>query len=261
MSVNEKMTAIADAIRDKTGGTEALTLDGMASSVNEVYEAGKKAENDEFWDNFNFGQYAFAGQGWNKETFRPNKDFTVTSYSFYYHNWQGTPYDLAERVKELGIKLKFHSASDTQSFRVAWLTRIPECNFSDVSGMFDRVFASAGNSPLVTVDKVILPPEGKITSFNSVFDSCSKLKNIVFEGVLDKSISFSACPLSVASLKNIISCLKDYTGTTSEYTYTVTFKTSAFNVLEAEGTTAEYNGEAFTWAELIDNKKWNLTLA
>jgi hypothetical protein len=38
----------------------------------------------------------------------------------------------------------------------------------------------------------------------------------------------------------------------------VTFKTSAFNVLESEGSTAEYNGEACTWAELIDNKKWNL---
>ena len=34
MSVNEKMTAIADAIRSKTGGTAALTLDDMASDIN-----------------------------------------------------------------------------------------------------------------------------------------------------------------------------------------------------------------------------------
>ena len=61
-------------------------------------------------------------------------------------------------------------------------------------------------------------------------------------------------------MKNIITCLKDYTGS-SEYTYTVTFKTSAFNVLESEGATAEYNGIACTWAELIDNKKWNLVKA
>lgn len=33
MSVNEKMTAIADAIRAKTGGTEALTLDQMATAI------------------------------------------------------------------------------------------------------------------------------------------------------------------------------------------------------------------------------------
>lgn len=33
MSVNSKMTAIADAIREKTGGTAALTLDGMAAAI------------------------------------------------------------------------------------------------------------------------------------------------------------------------------------------------------------------------------------
>lgn len=261
MSVNEKMTAIANAIRYKIGGTKALTLDQMANGVSDVFDAGKKAEHNEFWDNFNYGQYAFAGQGWNKDTFKPNKDFTVNSYCFFYHNWLGTAYDLAEQLESLGIKLKFSKNSDTQAFRTAWFTRIPECDFSGVSGTFDRVFASTSGSPLVTIDKVILPPEGSITSFNDVFGNCTALENIVFEGVIDKSISFSACPLSVESIKSIIYCLKDYTGTTSEHTYTVTFKTSAFNALEAEEITAEYNGEACTWAELIDNKKWNLTLA
>ena len=33
MSVNEKMTAIANAIRTKTGGTQALTLDDMAAAI------------------------------------------------------------------------------------------------------------------------------------------------------------------------------------------------------------------------------------
>ena len=42
MSVNEKMTAIADAIREKTGKTETLGLDAMAKSVGEVYDAGKQ---------------------------------------------------------------------------------------------------------------------------------------------------------------------------------------------------------------------------
>ena len=34
MSVYEKMTALANAIREKTGGTDLLTLDGMAEAVN-----------------------------------------------------------------------------------------------------------------------------------------------------------------------------------------------------------------------------------
>lgn len=35
-TVNEKMTAIADAIRSKTGGTDILTLDGMAEAINGI---------------------------------------------------------------------------------------------------------------------------------------------------------------------------------------------------------------------------------
>lgn len=47
MSVNEKMTAIADAIRAKTGGTEALTLDGMAEAIASI-EAGGNNVMDAF---------------------------------------------------------------------------------------------------------------------------------------------------------------------------------------------------------------------
>lgn len=44
MALTNKLTAIADAIREKTGGTDALTLDGMATGIAEVYEAGESAE-------------------------------------------------------------------------------------------------------------------------------------------------------------------------------------------------------------------------
>ena len=37
---NEKMTAIADAIRAKTGGEESLTLDEIATGIGEVYATG-----------------------------------------------------------------------------------------------------------------------------------------------------------------------------------------------------------------------------
>lgn len=40
MSVNAKMTAIADAIRAKTGGTSSLTLDGMADAIAGIQTGG-----------------------------------------------------------------------------------------------------------------------------------------------------------------------------------------------------------------------------
>ena len=39
-TINEKMTAIANAIRTKTGKTDTLTLDEMASGLNGIPEKG-----------------------------------------------------------------------------------------------------------------------------------------------------------------------------------------------------------------------------
>lgn len=246
--------AIADAIRDKTGGTEALTLDEMASGVNEVYEAGKKAEYNEFWDNVGTrAEYRFAGTAWNKKTFRPTKNFVVDRYCFYYHNWQGSAYDLAEHLEELDITMTMGKYARLESFRLAWFTRLPELDFSGCSGTFDRVFY--GDSVLVTIDKIILPLEGNVTSYNTPFHNCTRLKNITFEGVIDRSLSFSDSPLTVESIKSIISCLKDYSGTTSEFTCKVTFSSACKEALEAEGATSP-NGNL--WSEYVTDLGWTL---
>lgn len=44
MSVHEKMTAIANAIREKTGGTDALTLDQMSAAIAGITVGGGGAE-------------------------------------------------------------------------------------------------------------------------------------------------------------------------------------------------------------------------
>ena len=62
MSVNEKMTAIADAIRAKTGGTGPLTLDGMAEAIKSIEEGG----GEETIGNY----YVFGG------TFIPSEDIS-----------------------------------------------------------------------------------------------------------------------------------------------------------------------------------------
>ena len=67
MSVNEKMTAIADAIRSKIGGTEPLTLDGMANGVPAVYEKGVEAAKNACEEN-HFAT-SFVGDGTDTATF------------------------------------------------------------------------------------------------------------------------------------------------------------------------------------------------
>lgn len=50
MSVSEKMTAIADAIRGKTGGTEPLTLDQMATEIAGIQVGGGGVSEQEIID-------------------------------------------------------------------------------------------------------------------------------------------------------------------------------------------------------------------
>ena len=236
----------------------------------EGYEAGKKAEYNEFWVNTErTSQYRFSGTFWNKNNFKPNKDFEVGKCTFHYHNWQGTPYDLAAHLEELGITMTMGASSYNSSFYIGWFTRLPVLDFSEVSGWYDRVFYGA--KMLVTIDKFIFAKEGKATAYSNIFQGCTALKNVIFEGVCDQSIKISDSPLSVESTKSLILCLKDFRGDANEYVYTVTFKTSSFEELERSGFTDEDKtwlasksitySEDLTWTTVIDNLKWNLALA
>lgn len=205
----------------------AENLEIIAENVPKVYEAGKKAEYNEFWDAFqdygNRKDYNSAfGFGFPAEAYNPKYDL------------QGNLGNAFSQAKMLDVKVKIiNVTSIMQMFR--WNSNtinVPELNISETTNVSSDPFYQA-----------------------------TALKNIKLTGVLAKSLSFAYSPLSVDSIKSIISCLKDYSGTDGEYSYTLTLKSSAFSKLEAEGATAEYNGVACTWAELVDNKKWNLTLS
>lgn len=58
MSVNEKMTAIANAIRAKTGNTEPLGLDAMAQAI-AALEIGGGAELPDWISEINFGTFSY----------------------------------------------------------------------------------------------------------------------------------------------------------------------------------------------------------
>lgn len=246
-------------------------LEIIAENVPKVFEAGKKARDEEWWNTYlapmragKPSNNAFSGPCWNGNTFYPTQDIiplenATSMFERFSWNASVARIDLAQRLEDCGVVLDISNAKVvTYLFNYAWITRVPalNCNTTTYSSL-TNVFSNAPY--LVTIDELIIRNDGT-NNFTNTFDGSTSLKNIKFTGMIGRNISFSSCPLSVESLKNIILCLKDYTGL-SEYSYTVTFKTSAFNALEAEGATAEYNGTACTWAELIGFKKWNLTKA
>ncbi len=264
MSINEKMTAIADGIRGKTGGTEALTLDDIASGVNEVYEAGKTKEWSDFWDAYQeIGErtdysYAFRGSGWNSNTFYPKYDIKPTGESakssYMFAGW-GRPYiDMEKRLNECGVEIDFSQlTSSNYEFYLSKMTNLPVLDFSGCSKM-TNTFDYCNFKTI----KLKLSESGE-TTFSSTFRRCGDLSTVeIVSGVIGKSVSFVDSPLTVESMKSIITHLANYAGTDNEFTYTVTFKASTFAALEAEGATSP-NGNS--WAEYIDDLKWNLTVA
>jgi len=229
MSVKKKLTAIADNIRYKTGKSEPLNLDGMAYGINEVYNAGQNATREAFWKKLQSDgartnwQYAFYGSWWSDEMYNPIYPIKIGN------NNTNMYYDA--NITDTKVSLDAGGTKLNYTFREAAIETIPELK--------------------VTAE----------TDISNAFTNTAALKNITITGSLGKSVKMNACPLSPDSIRSIITALIDYTGTESEYVNTVTFKTSAFEALEDEGATAGYNGQFCTWAELIDNKKWNLVKA
>jgi hypothetical protein len=251
MSVNEKMTAIADSIRDKTGGTEPLSLDDMASGVGEVYEAGKQAEYDAFWDAYQnngngmeWGANAFYGKWWNDDTFYPKYDIKPGGSGSNSYFYQNAVTNLRERIDGRGLKIILKQGNYlTMFFRDSLTVELPDFDTSP-SSQFAEYCQNAKN--LVTIPRINLT---NATNVNNAFSGTTSLKNITFEGVIPISLNFQHSPLSPASLKSIIKHLKHYYGTADEFKYTLTVKASAWEALE----TAGFTDEDYQW--VIDN--WN----
>jgi hypothetical protein len=109
----------------------------------------------------------------------------------------------------------------------------------------------AGDINLRTIEELTV---AETTPFSLTFNRCDALQNITIEGVIGRSISFPHSPLSVESMKSIITHLKDYSGTDKEYTYTLTLSSTSKTALEAEGATSP-NGN--TWLEYLDDIGWD----
>lgn len=252
--VSQMRTAIVNTVWDVANKRYE---DGLAGG--EI--VGKQTAYDEFWDVFQTKGnrtnyiYGFGGYGWADTNFKPKYDIKPTgSATGLFYGSRIT--DLEAKLEQCGVILDTTNCTGlVNAFREANVFAVPELDCTNFeSGNLQGLFRLCKN--LVFVRKLKLATSGKHT-FTNTFDECTVLSDIEIEGVIGKTVSFRWSPLSVASLKSIITALKQDTA----YNYTITFKSSAFSALEAEGETAEYNGTPCTWAELIDNKMWNLTLA
>lgn len=208
----------------------AEKLTTVAENIPKVYNAGKTAEWNAFWDYVqNNGartkyKRAFYNSGnvWSNVTLKPKYNLVCVddASEMFYDFPLGSPdFDLIEALQFNNVVLDTSRATSvTQMFaynRV--VTRVPALDFSNVSAL-TSVFVYCDK--LETVEKFKVSPN---TSFSGVFHYCPNLVNLTFDGVigqngLDVQRSIN---LTHDSLMSIINALADKTSDSSQ-TWTVT---------------------------------------
>ena len=244
MGLRDFLKGIADAIRSKTGKSDAIPASDFASEINNVYDAGKQAEYDRFWDELQKDpynrigyrydyRYAFMGQsGWNDKIYNPKYDF-------------GIP----KTVTENGVTKDVRRVTYAQEmFLQTQITdTLKPMDFTEVYKTTSGVFSHSQLKTIRTLTVI------ETTTFNRWFDNMEKLENITFEGVIGENIDFQwSTKLSKDSITNIIEHLST-TASGKTLTLSKTAVNTAFNMTD-ENPSAE-------WSALISTKQnWAFSL-
>lgn len=281
-TVNEKMTAIADAIRDKTGGTEALTLDGMAENIPKVYETGEKSgynKENLAWFNMitNNGKRETGTRMFNEcnldEIVLPKPITGITMAGKMFYNMSDTTTLPPKEMIDLSsVDVANSNVGSDYSVNHAFgscgkIKYIPDYGIQ-APYQYYATYASCRS-----LEEIELVRSNENTKYINTFVNDTSLTTIHFEGVIGTDFDIHYSPLSVASLKSIIKHLKPYYGTDKEFTCTLTVKTSAWEALEEAGFTDEDYQWVFdnwgtppsaydSWETLMGGwLGWNLVLA
>lgn len=261
---------IYDFIVQNAQPYELLIADKLAQiSRNEqkVFDAGKKAEYDAFWDAYqdygakNKYEYSFGGFSWNDDTFKPKYDLILGSgYTGTSMFIQSCITDLTSILKKQGVRLDTTLCGYMQGmFQGSKIKRIPELNCSNAMAYSENgLYMTFIGSQVETIDKLIVPENLK---YVSTFQSCTNLKNIVFEGEIGNNIDFQHCKqLTAASIESIVNALSSTASGKS-----ITFSKKAVDVAfgwYVDGEFHESGSVSGAWDELVASKSnWNIILA
>ena len=208
----------------------------IAENEPKIYDKGKQDEYDAFWDTFQdygerkFYSQGFAGYGWTKDNLKPKYPIVTDRVT----NRTNGMFAFAEKLTEIMIPLYFYDTTSSETFY--YCTKLVKIGDDTGGGLW------------VT----------KGRTFNSNFGGCSKLEEIRFLDYNEKgeyvpseignSINFKNCPLSTASIVNIIEHL------VNSSTVTLTLKTSAKENMSFPYTSPQSNTTYNSWDELVATK-------
>lgn len=247
-----RMTAIANAVRAKTGKTDTMTVDEIPTEVAAVYDKAI----DDMWEAFASGgtktsrPWAFYGWEVTSEIFKPKYDFIPSggdgNYCFKEFRKKNSNdiIDLAAIERERGIKFDFSKATSLanafQGASIDVINVLDVTNVTTVNGLY-WLFSGVTNvgqrysySCVKRVNRFIVGP--KTDKFFYTFYWAVDLEHCVFEGEISKNglaVSQST-KLDHESLLSIVNCLKDYSEDTSGTAWKVTLGATNLAKLTAE---------------------------
>lgn len=256
----------SDGYRD---GEQFGINEGFQNGKTEGYQEGVTAEHSKMWDrlqlNGNLTSYTvqqgyFNGKQFGFNNFYPKYDIKpIGSATHLFYAWENNASygvtdnngSLKQRLEECGVVLDTSKATNLMScFAYSRFTEIPTIDFTGITSPSNTtgVFAHS-YSFLITIEKIITKES---VTYKNWFNN-TNITNVAFEGVIGQDLDMSyGNGITVASMKSIITHLKDYSGTDSEFTYTVRFAAARWTALEADSTAP--NGD--TWENYVISLGW-----
>ena len=165
---NEKLTALADAIREKTGSSDSLTIDQMKTAIEGISVGGGEGNTlKKLLDNTKSTMYLFYNyQGTSVDDFfQYNDTSNVTNMSYMFYNCrklETIPLLNTSKVTNMDNMLR-----DCRS-----LTTIPLLDTSSVTAM-NSAFSSCK-----ALKSFPLLDTSSVTNINSMFSNCDELETI-----------------------------------------------------------------------------------
>jgi hypothetical protein len=238
-------------------------LEIIAENEQKVFDAGKQAEYDAFWDayqpNTDVYPYHFTSSAWNDNNFFPKRDL-IGKGNIYGAFYSIGVTDLVKRLKDLGRTIDTSQATLISNlFRnSASLTTCPKISAISAS---DATMLFSECARLKEIE--CLEVHENIT-YTDTFYNCKALENITFEGEIGNDINFQwSTKLTKASITNIINHLSD----TSLFRTLTLSKEAVLTAFEVHPADYDGDGKADAWIgngegewyELIDTKSnWEI---
>lgn len=231
----------------------ATDLQTIAENTPKVYEAGKKAQYDAFWDalqnygnrrSYNFAFFSAEGL-WSDENFRPKYDLVIKGGS------DDTFYGLSNITKfkkgyygeeDLQIDTSEMTSANWFFFNMTNLVELPTLDFTNVTA---SAGAFSGCTNLAKLHLIVSEKTVFSAKSSTTFNNCKSLIDLKITGIIASDLTLTACTkLSADTIYNqVIKNLKDFREDTSGTTHTLTLgATNLAKLTEAQISAATEKG-------------------